>query len=209
MRAIERIGPDVAGLQEVRPLQLRYLRRRLRAYGFHSRGRAELLGKGEHCPVLHRRDRLAVQGWDVRWFSPAAPDRIATLAHFDGFSVLNTHLAERSPAVREASVRTMLAWLGETDGPWIVMGDLNATPADPPVQALLGAGLRDALAGLPADGPGAATGHGWTGTADGRRIDHILVSPEWEVVEASIARTRPRGRLPSDHWPVTARLRLP
>ncbi len=206
--AIEEIAPDVAGLQEVRPLQRKYLQRRLRPYGWLSKGRAKLKGRGEHCPVLYRRDRLEVERWDVRWYAPDQPDRIATIAHFGAFSVLNTHLAERSAPARDHSVAALLAWLRESAGPWVVMGDLNATPADASVQALLAAGLRDALSGLPADGAGAATGHEWTGKTDGRRIDHILVSPGIEVVDASIVRSRPFGRLPSDHWPVVARLRV-
>ena len=198
----------MAGLQEVRPLQLRYLRRRLPQYGFLSKGRAKLEGRGEHCPILYRRDRFTVEKWDVRWFAPDQPDRIATIAGFGAFGVVNTHLAERSPAARAQSVTTLLRWLADSPAPWVVMGDLNATPADPPVRALLDAGLRDVLSELPADGPGAATGHEWTGKADGRRIDHILVSGGIDVVDASIVRTRPFGRLPSDHWPVLARLRV-
>lgn len=207
-RVIEEIGPHLAGLQEVRPLQLRYLRRRLPQYWFFSRGRANLKGRGEHCPVLYRPDRFDLGASDVRWFSPDVPDRIATVARFGAFNVVNTHLAERSPGAREASVATLVGWLGASPGPWIVMGDLNATPADPPVRALLDAGLRDVLADLPADGAGAATGHEWTGKTDGRRIDHILVSPQFEVLDAFIVRSTPFGRLPSDHWPVVARLRL-
>jgi endonuclease/exonuclease/phosphatase family metal-dependent hydrolase len=207
-RVIADVAPDVAGLQEVRPLQLRYLRRRLPQYRFLSKGRAKLKGKGEHCPILCRRDRLDVRSWDVQWFAPGSPDRIVTVAHFDSFSVANTHLAERSGPAREASVAALLGWIGGSAKPWIVMGDLNATPADPPVRALLDAGLRDVLADLPSAGPGAATGHEWTGKTDGRRIDHILVSPQFEVLDASIVRAKPGGRLPSDHWPVVARLRL-
>lgn len=207
-QAIQEIAPDLAGLQEVRPLQLRYLRRALPAYGFLSKGRAKLEGKGEHCPILYRRDRFHVERWDVRWFAPDQPDRIATIAGFETFGVVNTHLAERSEAARAASATTLVRWMADSPAPWIVLGDLNATPDDPPVRALLEAGFRDVLADLPADGPGAATGHEWTGKTDGRRIDHILVSPEFEVVEASIVRRRPFGRLPSDHWPVVARLSL-
>lgn len=204
MRAIREIDPDVAGLQEVRPLQLRYLRRRLPEYRFLSKGRARLGRYGEHCPVLVRRSGYTVGDWDVRRL---AAGRIATVAGLSAGTVINTHLDETSPAAREASAETLAAWAGVRAGPVIVIGDLNATPDDPPLRTLLAAGLRDALSLLPANGAGAATGHSWTGTHDGRRIDHILVSPEWDVVDATVVRTRPGGRLPSDHWPVMARLR--
>jgi endonuclease/exonuclease/phosphatase family metal-dependent hydrolase len=38
-------------------------------------------------------------------------------------------------------------------------------------------------------------------------IDAIMVSPEFDVLAASIDRTERDGRYPSDHFPVTARLR--
>ena len=72
------------------------------------------------------------------------------------------------------------------------------------VAPLLAGGLTDALSHLGASGPGAATHHAWDGTADGTRIDHVLVDGAWQVLAARIDRTRPGGRLPSDHWPVVA-----
>jgi endonuclease/exonuclease/phosphatase family metal-dependent hydrolase len=84
-----------------------------------------------------------------------------------------------------------------------VLGDLNAGPGGDVVAPLLAVGLRDALEGVPG-----GTAHGFTGRTDGRRIDHVLVSRHWDVVAASIEHPRPGGRLPSDHWPVVADLRL-
>jgi len=41
----------------------------------------------------------------------------------------------------------------------------------------------------------------------GEKIDAVLVSGGWDVVAAEIVRAAPGGRLPSDHYPVTAVLR--
>jgi endonuclease/exonuclease/phosphatase family metal-dependent hydrolase len=211
--AIAGLVPDVAGLQEVRPVQMRYLARRLPGYGFVSPGRARRRWGGEQCPVLFRADRFKVAGAEARWFDADRQGRMATVARLvdleDGceLTVVNTHFDHRSAQRRAASAAAVVGWLAEAPGPCVVMGDLNAPVGEASVVHLLEAGLADALGHLPARGPGAATAHAFTGRLDGARIDHILVSGDHEVLEGSIVHDRPRGRLPSDHWPVMARLR--
>ena len=212
---IRSMDPDVAGLQEVRAGQLRYLLSHLPEYGFLSAGRANGQNRGEHCPVLYRRERFAVVRWEVRWFAANRSGRIATVARLDdrsagaseSITVANTHLDHRFAAVRATSGAALAGWARDEEGPWVVLGDFNATVVDAAVVPLLEAGLQDALAALLPRGASVATAHRFTGRVDGRRIDHVLVSPELEVVHAEIVRTRPGGRLPSDHWPVAALLR--
>lgn len=212
MEAIRAVAPDVAGLQEVRRMQLRYLAKQLPEYEILSRGRANGRKRGEHCPILYRHDRFVVDRWGVRWFGNYRRGRIATVARLlergttAPLGVVSTHFDHRSPSARARSAATLATWLREMDGPWVVMGDLNDTVVDTSVQTMLAAGLRDALGHLAPRGAGLATAHRFTGRIDGARIDHILVSGGLEVVEAHIARDRFRGRLPSDHWPVVARL---
>lgn len=212
--AVRSVAPDVAGLQEVRRLQLGHLKGELPEYGFLSAGRGNGRQRGEHCPILYRHDRFEVTSWDVRWFSQDRSGRIATVARLsdrrDGtaFSVVSTHLDHRSAEARVNSAAALALWVRTGTGPWIVMGDFNATAVDPSVGSLLATGLQDALAHLPTRGTGAATAHRFKGGADGDRIDHVLVSPGWTVLHAAIVHETPGGRLPSDHWPVVARLRL-
>ncbi len=138
--------------------------------------------------------------------------RVATLVRFTdlvtdaAFGVVDTHWGS-SPLEVERSAALILDWL-EPGLPWIVLGDLNATVADPALRALLEGGLGDALGGLPAAGPGVATHHTFDGAVDGTRIDHVLVTREWTVRDARIVQERVGGRLPSDHWPVVADLEL-
>jgi len=213
VETVRTVAPDVAALQEVRRFQLRYLKAELPEYGFLSLGRGNGRQRGEHCPILYRHDRFSVDRWDVRWFSEDRSGRIATIARLsdrgDGtsFSVASTHLDHRSAEIRITSAATLALWARTRTGPWIVMGDFNATAVDPSVASLLATGLRDALAHLPTRGAGAATAHAFSGRQDGDRIDHVLVSSGWAVLEAAIVRTMPGGKLPSDHWPVMARLR--
>lgn len=226
VEAIRRPQPDVIGLQEVRPWQLRYLRSRLPEFGAVGTGR-EGRGRGEQCPLLWRRERLRLERWETRWFSDTPQlagsrgwgnrsARVVTLGWFEDrssgirFGVAVTHFDWASAASRIRSAEALVRWLaGEPGLPWIVLGDLNVTPVDRAVQLLLQAGMRDALDHLPPRGAGAATAHRFTGRSDGRRIDHVLIPPDWTVVTAEIRRDRPHGRLPSDHWPVVTRLAPP
>ena len=210
---IRAVAPDVAALQEVRRLQLRYLAAQLPDYEFISQGRGNGRKRGEHCPVLFRRDRFVVDSWTVRWFGEHQRGRIATLVRlFERGSsaplgVVSTHFDYRSAATRTSSAAALALWIRETSGPWIVMGDFNATVVEASLQIMLSAGLRDALGHLGHRGADVATAHRFTGGSDGSRIDHILVSAGLQVVDGRIVRDRPGGRLPSDHWPVVARVR--
>lgn len=91
----------------------------------------------------------------------------------------------------------------EADRRWIVMGDFNVELGSPAMNELTRRGLRSVL---PEDAGG--TFHGWSGATDRQRIDHILVDDGWEVVRSGIVHDRPGGTLPSDHWPISAQLRL-
>ncbi|MGE0478896.1 MAG: hypothetical protein AB7Q17_00365 [Phycisphaerae bacterium] len=52
------------------------------------------------------------------------------------------------------------------------------------------------------------TYHGFDGIADTPRIDWILHNRRFVADAADIIRTSASGRYPSDHFPVTATLRL-
>jgi endonuclease/exonuclease/phosphatase family metal-dependent hydrolase len=46
------------------------------------------------------------------------------------------------------------------------------------------------------------------GETKGDKIDYVIVEPDADVLDAAIVRTARDGRYPSDHFPVTARVRL-
>ena len=227
LRCIESVGAEIVGLQEVYGFQQRYLERRLSGYAAVGAGRDDGRERGERCAVLYRPGRLELQSWTTRWFSdaPGTPGslgwgnpvtRLVTLCRFRdraggrAFGVADAHWDGASAESRLRSAEALLRWL-DPALPWIVLGDLNATAGDPAVVRLVAGGLRDTLAHLSERGPGAGTHHHWDGATDGTRIDYVLVSPEWEVLHAEIAHQLPRegrSKLPSDHWPVVATLRL-
>jgi endonuclease/exonuclease/phosphatase family metal-dependent hydrolase len=57
------------------------------------------------------------------------------------------------------------------------------------------------------DGLGGTT-HQWKGGTGGRRIDYVFVTEHWDVLGGRVDHSRPGGRLPSDHWPLVADVRL-
>ncbi len=211
------IDADVAGLQEAFGFQAHYLQRHLEGVGLSGDGRSARR-RGERCCVLHREATLQLLSAETRWFGDepdmagtrlpgASFPRVATIVELavrDGgarFTFVDTHLDEHKDDNRVRAAAHLVEWL--PDAPAVVVGDFNAGPDSEVVRVLEAAGLAMAL---PADAPG--TNHDFTGRTDGRRIDHILVSAHWEVLDARVVTDRPGGRLPSDHWPVVADLQL-
>jgi endonuclease/exonuclease/phosphatase family metal-dependent hydrolase len=212
------LQPDVAGLQEAYACQERYLLRALGGYGSVGVGRSAG-DRGERCSVLHRTEAFRVLTSRSRWYGddPDRPGttlpgasfpRIATLVELEHrttgrrLGVVNTHLDERLAENRGRSAEQLLGWLRD-DLPWLLVGDLNARPDEEAVRTLLSGGFAMAVP----DGLGGTT-HQWKGGTGGRRIDYILVSDGWEVLDGGVDHSRPGGRLPSDHWPVYAEVRL-
>jgi endonuclease/exonuclease/phosphatase family metal-dependent hydrolase len=111
--------------------------------------------------------------------------------------VFVTHLDyRRDPGVRERQVADMLRHIGASTMPTLLLGDLNATPGAPELQPLLSR-LHDAW--------DASRGTGFTYPAEAprERIDYVLVSPAFRVLDARVLDTQA-----SDHRPVVADLAI-
>lgn len=157
--------------------------------------------------------------------------RICTWARFrdrrtgDRFYVYNTHLDHQSQAARERGAELIVQRInGRTHhDPFILTGDLNANECNPVVRYLKGelpavpakpddsatvSPLADTFRVIHPDITPAGTFHAFTGQRNGDKIDYILASPEWRVLEAAIVYDNRDGRYPSDHFPVTAVVRL-
>ncbi len=106
--------------------------------------------------------------------------------------------------------------------PVVFVGDLNCTAGSEPHRILVEDGptrdgehslttadLRDAAAAADVRHGPSTSITDFDRLIDGRRIDHVLVSPDVGVEAfATLADRDDRGRYPSDHLPVLARLRL-
>ena len=113
-----------------------------------------------------------------------------------------------------AAIRDKIRRLVESLGgqPIVVLGDFNCPPGSMPYWVLTrehenGTAFSDTQSRAAA-GSNGGTFHGFTGQPRGGRIDWILVNRRFQPVETNIDRRSRDGRYPSDHFPVTATLRL-
>ena len=120
--------------------------------------------------------------------------------------VINTHFGLKRPErLAQAEAIVGEEWLGHEDciGPTILLGDFNSVPRGRVYRRLTGR-LRDAhTAGASPKRPGAT----FPANFPLFRIDHMLVSPEVEVISAGTVRT-PLARVASDHLPLVAEVRV-
>jgi len=234
MDVIRKEDADIIGLQEALDAQIREIVAAIPAYAVVGVGRDDGKSRGEYAAILFRRDRLHVSDSGTFWFSDTPSvvaskswgntiTRICTWARFvdrDGraFWHFNVHLDHISQPSRERSTALLAQRISERrtpDEPAIVTGDFNVGEDNPAIATLLGP--RDGAAPLMLDTfrvrypdeKTAGTFSGFVmGTVSGPKIDYILVPPGTEVLAAEIIRTSRDGRYPSDHFPVSARVRL-
>lgn len=227
--------PDIVGVQEAFDFQLADLAENLPAYAQVGEGR-DGGTRGEHSSILYRRDRFDLAESGTFWLSDT-PDvvsrswgnryhRVCTWARLidratgRGFYVFNTHLDHQSQNARFNSAVLIAQRIAgrEHDEPVVLTGDFNAGEDNPVVRYLKGQtidgassplALLDTFRAVHPDRENVATGNGgYTGETDGAKIDHIFVLPGSEIIEAAIDQQPRDGRYPSDHYPVTATVRL-
>jgi endonuclease/exonuclease/phosphatase family metal-dependent hydrolase len=217
---------DVVGVQEALHGQLEEIVAAVPGYAYVGVGRADGRQAGEYAAILYRIARLSPRRSDTFWFSetPAAVkstswgntiERICTWAYFEDregtpFYVFNVHLDHQSQPSREKSVELLLARVAARDpaAPVVVTGDFNAGERNPATTAMTKA-FRDSFR---VRHPGAAEVGTFTGFTFGRttgdKIDYVFVDERTEVLDAAILRDARDNRYPSDHFPVTARVRV-
>jgi len=227
---IGRIGPDVAGYQEVVTRQMTDLRERLPQYVTVGRGRGEAGAPDERVPISYRGARFAVVELAVRWLSPAPEEsgsvgwdamypRIATVATLHDttaggdIAFVVTHLDHEGERARLESAERLRSMVDRVDPdlPVVLAGDFNCGPGSEPYERLVAdtgeRHLRDAE-GLADERVGpAVTYRGFGGEKPGNDIDHVFVTRELDV-RRYVVRTdaRANGRFPSDHFPVVVDL---
>ncbi|NIV91224.1 hypothetical protein GWN42_00090 [candidate division KSB1 bacterium] len=194
--------------------------------------------KGEYSPILYFKDRFTSKASGTFWFSetPNIPSiswdakhkRICTWARLQEnetrrtFYVYNLHLDNESVLSRKNSVQLLIRRIANRryPDPVMVTGDFNAGETDPIIKYLTGDArldgednsilLTDTHRVLHPEETDAGTVHGWSGRRDTEKIDYIFMSASDldEVLKANIIYTQKRGRFPSDHYPIQARLRF-
>lgn len=236
MRTIRDFGPTVLGVQEALRFQLDKIGTEFPEFGEVGVGRDDGAEAGEYAAILYDRRRLELLDSGTFWLSDTPEvvastswgnriTRIVTWARFrertgnteadtDGaFYLFNTHWDHESQPSRERSAELLLeriAGRAASTDPVIVTGDFNAGEDNPAFRRLVGRDrphLVDTFRALHPDADAVGTFNGFTGERGGEKIDAVLASPDWRVLQAGIVRLNEDGRYPSDHFPVTANLR--
>lgn len=188
---------------------------------------------GTSCVILYDSTKFRIVNEGTYWHSDT-PDiaasktwgndlpRITTWGIFQNkrsgkqFMVLNTHLHWDEPYVSNAAHLIMRKWREIAgDIPAILTGDFNLDPTSQAHELFCGktgaADVRgnfiDCWQALQKPETDVGTSHKFTGTKSNRRIDWILVTPEFKVNEIEIIYDNEHGRYPSDHFPVMAELK--
>jgi endonuclease/exonuclease/phosphatase family metal-dependent hydrolase len=223
-------------VQEARHLQIVDLREALPEYDFYGVARDDGKEAGEYAGIFYLKVRFERLAEGSFWLSKTpekpgttfykAPNAVPRMASWvqlrdkpssQEFIVLNTHWDHISaPARRQSAalIRKRLSQLGEKL-PTIIMGDLNAPEDSAATTTLIGKPGSDEMVFVdsfrklhPKRSQEESTFNSWAGTTNGSRIDFILHSDDFTPVAAEILRTNYEGLWPSDHYPVTATLRL-
>jgi endonuclease/exonuclease/phosphatase family metal-dependent hydrolase len=228
-------APDVLGLQEANSFQLEELINAFPEYG--KVGEGSMGGsKGQYSAILFLEEQFKLTDSGSFWLSetPAEPSkswgsshhRICTLVELldkesqQTIYNYNTHMDDGSRKAREKGALMIMDHIQKKaeSSPFVFMGDFNA-PEDSEVLEIIkgnslakqdhGIQMVDSFRVLHPQRKNVGTYNGFTGQSDGPKIDYIMVKSNIRVIEASILQTNPKGRYPSDHFPVTAHLRIP
>lgn len=219
---IAREAPAVLAIQEALAFQLDELGSALDGYrkvGQHRDGGTE----GEFAGLYIRTDVVdlvdegefwlsptptvvASRGWDAALHRTAAWVDLQLPGLDDPIRVYGTHFDHRGEQARVESARLIAAHAREGGLRTLVLGDLNVPDGDPALHAFAAEGYRSAVSALhPGERRGTFNAFSDpTGGGDDGRIDHVLVGPGFEIIEARIIDERVAGLFPSDHFPVVA-----
>jgi endonuclease/exonuclease/phosphatase family metal-dependent hydrolase len=225
---IRTFDPDLLGLQECRDdEQAEFIKQNLPDYDFFGVRRG---GTGETAlemaPLLVRRSAFHLRDHGNFWLSvtPEIPGsrswdsafpRTVTWAGLNHLSsgrsliFLNTHV-DYMPAANDASTRLLLDWIDRLDPPLpvILTGDFNAIKDSATYRQLAKGGrLADAYRQVHPSSAAEGTFHGFGLPGVLLTIDWIVISKEFETLEAFIDTWHEGDRYPSDHYPVITTLR--
>ncbi len=188
---------------------------------FYRPSRFDLLKQG-HFWLSETPREPGSKSWGAAWTRMVSWVRLHDRNTGQDLYLFNTHFSVASDRAREASARMLVAAIDKIagDAPVIVTGDFNDAPDSLPHQ-LLTQGTRHAkhsgtsftlndtyrmVHRRQSYEPG--TRHGFSGDTRGNRMDWVMTSPAFDVLEAGLLNQPVDGRYVSDHHPVFAVMRL-
>lgn len=219
---------DLFGAQEVTKNQLDDLQNQLPAYGRVGVARDDGKDKGEFSPIFYQKAKFNVLQSGTFWLAPndslptigwdAALPRICTWARLQPingtrFWFFNLHMDHIGKVARLESAKLVLRKITEMCGsePVILCGDFNMDQQSAGYQALSQT-LIDAFEGATLKNATKPTFNDYDINKTGdSRIDHLFVTNHFKINQFDVLTDTYQAdtvRLPSDHYPVRALLKL-
>ncbi|SFZ94315.1 Metal-dependent hydrolase, endonuclease/exonuclease/phosphatase family [Flaviramulus basaltis] len=219
--------PDVLGVQEAMPNQMKDMDSLLVDYSFVGVGRDNGKNEGEYSAIFYKKNKLNVLKSSTFWLSEtpekvsmgwdAVCNRVCTYVLLENketkqnFLVFNTHFDHVGVIARKKSAILIINKIREINTnklPVILMGDFNMESKHESIEFIL-ENLKDS-------NTIAKTRFGPTGTFNGfkfhepvtQRIDFIFVSFDISVNKYAVLSDNWNLQYPSDHLPVYIQLDL-
>lgn len=231
---IAAFGPDLIGFQEVLADQHDAITARMSDYAFAGSARDDGKRQGEWSHIGYRKARFTAVTSGNFWLSEtpeiagskswdAALTRICTWVRLRDtvtgreFIYANTHFDHVGKIARQEASKVISQRLSALAAgvPALLTGDLNINEDNPAYGVFVNPTTPGAIRWIDAyrevhatRSPDEATFHAFQGGTKGSRIDFIFHTTAWIATEAAIDRTSKDGQYPSDHYPVTATLKL-
>ncbi len=215
------LRPDLVGTQEGTVPQLDYLSRHLS--GFLPLVAHRQVDPTCQYPTIFYREGFQVQESGEFWLSEtpgvhrslswnSAFPRMVTYGLFQEagrdmpFYFINTHLDHVSAQARFQGARLIREFFQDKKEPLILAGDFNEPPDAAVYQEMVRPDRRllDTWRAVHPKDYDPPTQHDFTGEPRGHRIDWILISDPFRVINAAIVDYNHQGRYPSDHFPYLA-----
>lgn len=220
-RRLREAGADIICVQECTGQQHTELAATLPGYQWV--GVADSPGSGEHNPIGYTSD-LQLLDADTIWLSESGQPgsvgwdggypRVVTDAQFKHqptgleFEAYNTHFDHLGTRARHESAKRIRERVDTLPGerPAIVAGDFNAEPGTAAYERLVSDEYERTLVDARTVAAGTAgpetTFTDFTALKPDREVDHVFLTPAFEVESYTVDTTRVRGQFPSDHLPV-------
>lgn len=223
---IEFYKPDIMGVQEALPNQMKDMDGLLFDYSFIGVGRDDGKDEGEYSAIFYNKNILKVLEHSTFWLSEtpekvsmgwdAACNRICTYGLFENtetmqkFWVFNTHFDHVGTTARQNSTRLIVEKIQEFNTenlPVILMGDFNLEPSSENIQYLKSylKDSKDVSQTKPFGPEGTYNGFNFHEPVT-RRIDYIFVSSKIQVNNYAVLSDSKNCQYPSDHLPVLAKI---
>lgn len=222
-------SPDVFGVQEAMPNQMKYMDSTMTKYGFIGVGRDDGKEEGEFSAIFYDKTRLKISRGATFWLSEtpetvsrgwdAACNRVCTYALFEDlwskeqFWVFNTHFDHVGTIARTNSTTLILNKIKEITNdelPVFLMGDFNLEPETENILTIKKTLLDSKEVSITDPfGPSGTFNNFEFDKPVTNRIDYIFINKNKVKVNTyAVLSDNKELRYPSDHLPVLIEVEL-